>query len=392
MSPPARNSKFRILPSIVLLFVAVAGALGVSEVVLRWVDPPWNGESYFIWPPGLYRTLRPEPAVMPGVTGDARFMVNSQGFRADEPTAGAQRRILVIGGSTTECLYLDQTEAWPRLLQDRIPGPVWVGNAGMAGMTTRHHLVALRHLPLRELGINTVVVLTGVNDLTRRLSQDIDWRTVDLNNPAVDLQLTAENFVGSNIFPPDAPFYERTALWTALRKVKRLIGRVNVQDEAGEAYREWQRHRQRAGRLLDSLPDLSVALDEYEGSLMAMTEVARRKAVRLILVTQPTMWRTDLPPELQARLWLGGVGDFMNVQGQPYYSVRALTEALTLYNDRMRKVCAATRTECIDLAAQLPQDTRAFYDDVHFNENGARLVADIVATRLLVENQGYSQL
>ena len=39
--------------------------------------------------------------------------------------------------------------------------------------------------------------------------------------------------------------------------------------------------------------------------------------------------------------------------------------------------------EPFDLAAHVPRDTTAFYDDVHFNESGARIVADLVTRHLL---------
>ena len=39
--------------------------------------------------------------------------------------------------------------------------------------------------------------------------------------------------------------------------------------------------------------------------------------------------------------------------------------------------------ECIDLAKTLPKDTTVFYDDVHFNENGAHQMVQIVADYLL---------
>ena len=116
MPPPVRNRAARILASIVLFLVASAAALGVSELVLRQIQPPWDGKTYYLWQPGLYRTLRPSADVMPGVTGDAHFIVNSDGFRGDERGSAGQRRILALGGSTTECLYLDQDEAWPQVL------------------------------------------------------------------------------------------------------------------------------------------------------------------------------------------------------------------------------------------------------------------------------------
>ena len=257
-------------------------------------------------------------------------------------------------------------------------------------MTTRHHLVALRHLPLRDLGIDTVIVLTGINDLTIRLSRDTEWAPVDLLRPEVDLQFTAENFVGSNIYPPNAPFYQHTVLWTMLRKASRAWAKVSVQDEAGESYRTWREHRRQAAEIRDTLPDLTTALDEYTRLITEIAQVAQEKSVRLILVTQPTLWWEGLPVNLERLLWLGGIGDFMNVAGKPYYSVAALAKAMDLYNDRLRQVCATAHVECLDLARDLPRDDSVFYDDAHFNENGARLVAERI--KAFLASPGLTQV
>lgn len=51
------------------------------------------------------------------------------------------------------------------------------------------------------------------------------------------------------------------------------------------------------------------------------------------------------------------------------------------YNDAVLEVCKAEGLECIDLS-HLEEDTTVFYDDVHFNEAGARKVARILADYL----------
>ena len=102
----------------------------------------------------------------------------------------------------------------------------------------------------------------------------------------------------------------------------------------------------------------------------------------MIFATQPAIYRNDMSEKLRRLLWGGGVGDYQGTVGAAYYSVEALEWALTLYNDATLAVCQVTSAECIDLATQLTADTSTFYDDVHFNEQGARSVARIFGERL----------
>jgi lysophospholipase L1-like esterase len=72
------------------------------------------------------------------------------------------------------------------------------------------------------------------------------------------------------------------------------------------------------------------------------------------------------------------VGDFQNERGKKYYSVEALSDGMSQYNDKLIEVCKARGVEYIDLASRLPKDTTAFYDDAHFNESGAKMVAEAI--------------
>jgi lysophospholipase L1-like esterase len=388
MSGPTRGLLKGIAASALLLLLSLALCVLAAEGVLRLLKP----SGYFIWPPALSRVFLPAPGVMPGVSGESRFQANSLGLRANELSDLDRFRILTLGGSTTECLYLDQTETWPQLLQDALNGKgkgprAWVGNAGMSARNSRHHVAAMRHLPLQDMKIDAVVLLAGINDLSIRLSQGDHFDPTALRDPVVQSRVTQETFLGLSRSNPRDTWYRQTRLWQLLSGLKARwtagasAGKPGQQDDAGTVYSVWRQHRQQASVVLQHLPDLRSALDEYAGNLREIARLARARGVRLVLMTQPTMWRPGLPPELDRLLWFGGVGEFQVRPHQPYYSVEALSQAMRQYNDVVLKTCAEERVECIDLSA-LSQDTTVFYDDVHFNESGARQVAAIVAKHM----------
>src|SRR5439155_10586195 len=112
----------------------------------------------------------------------ARFTTNSLGLRGRDPGPMGARglRLLAVGGSTTECLYLDDGATWPALVERnltrRLGGePVWVGNAGISGANARDHVVQVKYLLPQYRPVDVVLVLVGVNDLTVRLSAGIEY-------------------------------------------------------------------------------------------------------------------------------------------------------------------------------------------------------------------------
>jgi lysophospholipase L1-like esterase len=366
------------------LVVAFALCEGALQLVLRSIQ----GAGHYIWPPHIKTVFKPSPDVMPGVSGDSEFITNSQGLRGDELAAQHTYRILAVGGSTTICGYLDQSETWPQLLQETLNRhmrnqEVWVGNGGVSGLTTRHHLVALQYLPLKELKIDAVILLAGVNDFSKRLSHDKDYDPDFLERPAAKNELLAQTFTGTYDTYSEDPLYKRTATWQLLRRTKRLMSKEHVEDVDGKIYIIWREHRRHAAEIRDELPDLSSALGEYARNINRMIDVAQEKSVRLIFMTQPAMWKSELPQNLEALLWLGGIGDFQKESGKPYYSAAALEKGMKAYNDTLLRICRERRIECLDLASMLEKDTTVFYDDVHFNEGGARKVAETLSRYML---------
>jgi len=377
------------------LLVAGASVLALlaTELILRATHPLARG--WFVWPPGLRARFAPAAGLFPGVAGEVHLSIDSLGLRGDELPDDAARRILTLGGSTTECLYLDQNESWPglvqQLLNERSPSTrAWVGNAGRSGHTTREHVFQVEELLKVVSSVDTVVVLAGINDLGRRLARGAAYDPHFLDSPgASDIARHDAFQVRPLGVDEGGSWFARTAIGRLTNTYRRnarskedsAAPKQHAQGYDGKIIAVWRRHRQGAAHLIDELPDLTDALAEYQRNLARIVDSARSANARIVLLTQPTMWRADLPSELQSLLWMGGIGDFQAKPGSDYYTVRALAEGMRLYNEAMLALARERGVECVDLAALLAGDDAAFYDDCHFNEHGARRVAEALAER-----------
>ncbi|MHC4886844.1 MAG: SGNH/GDSL hydrolase family protein [Planctomycetota bacterium] len=379
-----RKTLFKL---ILILFGLGVGLVG-AEIALRVLAHV--NDRYEVWPAHYRKTFTPDESIMPGVTGPARLVVNSLGLRGGEAAPEARFKILALGGSTTECLYLDADEQWPGALEKRLnhneAGTLaWVGNGGRSGMTLRDNLVQAKYLLPRLKGVNTLIVLAGCNDLALRLQQGDAFDPQALAREGAEAEMLPRVFSSSPVSSGLLAF-DHSALYTFVRRNRylyQLRERLGAQQDAGGVtYRRWREARQNASRLIQALPDLRSALEEYGANLRELARLAREAEVRLILLTQPALWKAKMPPAEEALLWMGGTGTIMQEAGQPYYSAGALAEGLRRYNATLKDVATGLGVEVIDLAAQLPSDTTVFYDDVHFNESGAARVAELVATYL----------
>lgn len=374
-----RSRSREVTLAAIVVILSSLFALGAAELVSRAMEAKVSPHAF--WPINMRRVLHPDPALLPGVTGPAHFVTDSTGVRATEMQAGDRQRILVLGGSTAECLYLDSAETWAALVQRELMSEgvqAWVGNAGISGRSAAHHLAAMRHYPFAQRRISAVIVLVGANDLGRRLTLDT------LYQPLKGDERLASTFMGA-LRPFESHTdtgFRRMALWRLVRRVRGAGAVQNVQDTRGEMYAEWRRQRLTAPTMRGTLPNLDAALADYRALLDSIADAAAENSVDLMLLTQPTLWRSDLTAAEDALLWMGGGAGFQS-EGATFYTPGALAVGMNAYNDVLRSVCAERRLRCLDLARAVPSDTSVFYDDMHFNEHGARQVAQHVATMLL---------
>jgi lysophospholipase L1-like esterase len=362
---------------LILSLTSTLLSLAVAEVALRTA---LDGPS-LIRDPALRFVLHPDPRFVPGVSGPALVEAGPEGLRGDPAPDGGAYRVVTLGGSTTECVVLDAAETWPALLEtglrSALDRPVWVGNGGMSGVRSRHHVLQMQALLEQLPDLDAVVALVGANDLLWALQhqpREGDW----YENPRERVRVHYEAFDVPRR-PRFGPRYERTGLVHALRRARQGWARLRASAGLREAAdgHEYVRARQlrAAAPSLDELPDLGAALSEYRHNLERLVALGERHGVPLVFATQPAMWRAELPAGLESLLWSGEKDPARPPPGPGFYSPAALARGLETFNARLLDVCRARGLTCLDLASLLPPDTTVFYDDMHFNESGARKVA-----------------
>jgi lysophospholipase L1-like esterase len=353
-----------LLARLGLLALSTLGSVLLLEVGLRVVSPPSPFTPLVPLRPH-YKQEFHLSGYGPGISPVAHYSTNKWGLRGEEPPSNWAERhtIITVGGSSTECLILDDAKTWPSLLQKKLRErrpDVWVGNAGLSGQSARGHAVFVDHVA-RKIRPDMIVVLMGANDLWIALRGEARH-----GNPADR--------------PVKHPLYRVFASSRLLQILyvwkQALFDRVDVQSEDGSARRSFARFdetKSPSGVLQAVLSDLP----RYRGDIERIIELARSLGMEVVFLTQPLLfddteyWRTrDGVP-----IWMQDV--------KHRISAAEHWRLLQLYNRELLRTCKKEGVPCFDLASAVPHSSRCFYDAMHFNEQGAELVAENVARYLL---------
>ena len=373
--------------NIVLLIFSMLIAIVVTEIFLRSQNEN-KGVRHILHTPGKVTEFHAEANVMPGNSRNiTRFSTNSVGLRGDE-LPDAALRVLAIGGSSTEALFLDDEVAWPYLIQTKMQTylhrSAWVGNAGKSGLNSFSHRVQV-YFGLAELRPDVLVLQAGVNDLNQCISggmsairdnmQFSQWADfpyhyrnhvfdvilpVNQHHPFVLQERLGKLFAGSSMHPEPAYAYVK-------------------QDRAGAFYDNQRIRRMQANKVM-STPDIQVCLDAFQTNIEYIINLAKQSGAIPILLTQGSLYRRDLTQEESNLLWFGSVNEnpFSPVPPKYYYTATVMKKLLDQYNQVTLALCEKYRLSCLDTDQSLPKTTESYYDDVHLNEQGSQKLANLV--------------
>ena len=320
--------------------------------------------------PHMDLRFTPEPG-LPGMEGVSHWTTNNLGFRGDElvsPKPPDEFRVFLIGGSTTECLILDDDDSLDaviqRAVQERTPGAtqVRVYNAGVSGDRSDDH-VAILTQRIVHLEPDVIVVFAGINDLLAAIrGHDYLHLPIPARPPwmllAAQSQLGRLGYYSVRLSRPLLETPQGSPLMTGYA--------------VGVA-------RQKAALAAEGPPVFDTR--PYANNLRTLAGVADGQGVALIFITQQTTWASKVDPTAREWHWLLRVDDVR-------YSEDAMHAALERMNAVMREVADAMDVPLYDLARRMPKSTDFFYDDVHFNTSGARVAGTEVATLILERATG----
>ena len=340
-----------------------------AEVALRLFAPvpdPYaevkyrGGVNQYVkseFPPHL-RLLTTAEEGLPGVQGSSLFTTNNRGFRGDEmvvPKPRDEFRIFMVGGSTTECLYLDDSKAVTRVLQEELVKKAPAGmkvrvyGAGKSGDASDDHVSMVVHR-IAHLEPDMIILFSGINDQTRSIynydylhySQELPVQPAPLLLP-----LATESQIARRIYYLFRNLPAHVSPSTALP----------LHSQYKESVRQCQSMPTTERRpRLDPAP--------YANNLRTIAGAAKTLGIPLIFMTQQTTWGSADDPAVKDWQWL------ICRRGERYRE-DFLADGLEVLNNEMRQVAKENSLPLYDLAKTMPKTLEFFYDDVHFNNRGA---------------------
>ncbi len=374
----------RLVSRIVAVGAVTLATLLVAELLMRLFlpvphpYPPNNAKfnRYVSWDRGLETMIfHPTKASLHGLADEVSFEVNEFGYRSTDLQSlekpEGQRRIFVVGGSTTENLYLNESESWPGILQERLGEHlegVVVINAGHSGHNTRDHLALLSQRIL-AFEPDVVVFLVGINDLTLRTRMDYSILRTDAISYREFYQ-----FAGLKALQAGLAQYSHLVRLIILTK-RSLSEEDKGRGPTQDAYGAW------IGQMRDirkSLPMTELDLERYDTTefmrnLKSLVAITRAAGAEPVLLTQPVLWGGQGIEEL---LWVTPTRD-------QAASAAQLNELMARFNDVTRQIASENGVHLVDLAQRVPKIRENFIDDDHYTIAGSRLIGEILSKNLL---------
>src|SRR5215471_5532284 len=230
---------------------------------------------------------------------------------------------------------------------------VRVYNAGVSGDRSDDH-VAILTQRIVHLEPDLVVVFAGINDLLASIHGH-DYLHLPMPARPPWKLLATQSQLGRLA-------YDIVTLRGPLRDVAEDVPLVTNYRFGVE--------RQRAAPAASAPPAFDTR--EYANNLRTLAGVAAGHGIALIFVTQQTTWASHVDPSAKDWHWMLRVDDVRYQEGDMH-------AALERVNDVMRDVAESKDVVLYDLARRMPKSTEYFYDDVHFNSNGARVAGTEIA-------------
>ncbi|MCL4501971.1 MAG: SGNH/GDSL hydrolase family protein [Deltaproteobacteria bacterium] len=284
--------------------------------------------------------------------------IDENGFiKPSRKYAGPDLSMVFLGGSTTECMFMDELNRFPYLagvlLEKETGKRINSYNGGLSGNNSLHaiDLLVNKVIPLHP---RVVVFMENINDLSTLLYEKTYWNKNNVRAPMETL--VKSKLVGKMLKEMLIP-----NLNEAWRNFTKTLS-PHEEDEFAKA------HKQRL-----TLDGTGMAR-EFAMNLQMLIDICRDRGVTPVLMTQGNRITAKPDPVVAAY-----IGQYSQDTGISYQDFKKVYD---LFNDTIRQVGQKNGVLVIDLANKVPPDKEHLYDMVHFNDAGSKLAAKIIAAQL----------
>ncbi len=304
-----------------------------------------------------------------GVSPHGVNSTNSWGMRGSEPPKEWEKSLtfMAVGGSTTQCHYLDDHKTWTYILEQKLKQKykeVWIGNAGMDGRTTRSHLLFMKEVMPKIPKPDFILFFFGINDLTLNIVKDYQKNGSPFDN-IINYKILSASRLGQLLYT-----------WLlVLTKQAVIVGRSGHGNFVPHPIIQEENVSENLTSMLPFLP-------EYRQNIVDLIRLSREMNIKPIFITKPMLFS-------DTAYWKKIEGSFYWIQKTKVtLSAATYWRLMDIYNQTMLQVCKEEGVTCFDIASIIPHEETYFYDSVHFTEAGARLVGETISRLFLKMESG----
>lgn len=281
------------------------------------------------------------------------FIVGPSDFEKQEERVS----IIFFGGSTTECIFVDEDMRFPYRVGELLN--VRTLNAGVSGNHTMHSLLSAigKAIPYKP---KHLVFMQGANDITLLTKTRSYWIAPTNRSLVQDSKREVENI----------------SIYSIAKQVKDLLV-PNLWLRFGYYFQgmvtslvvdEWKNYR----GLDYKYSELEKIVDrDFTAAINSVVDLSRNWGIEPVLMTQFSRIRID---DFETR-----------AEFEKFPQSLTYAEYVSLYdraNEIIRQVAYKQKVLLIDLDKLVPSSSEFMYDSLHLNTKGSKLVAQLISEKM----------
>jgi lysophospholipase L1-like esterase len=283
-------------------------------------------------------------------TDDDGYIIGKNNLKTEKDSV----EILFFGGSTTECLYVEESKRFPYLVQESLSEllkkRITTLNGGVSGNNAIHSTLNLIAKGIHKKP-KTIILMHNINDLAG-LKKTGSYYNQPYSRMPVQKTINTSSLKArirhlKNALIPNVYFAFRDMIFSS-----------NVDVD------EWNGFRNK-----DTIPSVQIE-NEFEKSISSFISIAKSHNIDVILMTQFN--RINMSDEKI-------IANNMEVDSSFISMYHKL-------NEKIREIASKEQVGIIDLAKDVPSNNMFIYDMVHLNTNGSEHVANIITNYLYEKN------
>jgi len=279
--------------------------------------------------------------------------------------------IIFYGGSTTECLYVDEEKRFPflvgeKLLSEPYGKKIQTLNAGSSGNNSLHSTINFlaNGIPRQP---NIVVLMHNINDLNALVNTGTYWYTPPRYSIIQEQKAVDKSTLGyrTKAFFRSVKDLLVPNLYSKTKKVLKGMGNKKPQ----EFEDEWKDYRMKTSTTYEEKEKL------FRSSILGFIRLAKSHGIEVVLMTQ---FNRLQPNDTFIR-------SMYEANKNAVIGFDMFCEYYKKFNNAIRDIAANENLLLIDLDKKIPSNRNYIYDSVHLNTKGSEMAADTIAKELKVK-------